>query len=145
MGKVLLLSSIPGAGKSTYCKSLPATAVICSADHYMMVGDKYEFSPRKLGFAHKSCKAKAFDAIKRGEELVVIDNTNIKYSDFKDYVQAGKAAGYEIEIVRLDCPVDLALKRGTHNVPADVVKRMASDLASRKLPPELKETVIKTG
>ncbi len=144
MAKLIVVSGAPGFGKSFYTRSLPSTAIICSADHYMMVGDKYEFHKRKLGFAHKSCKDKAFAAIKAGSPLVVIDNTNITYRDFKDYVDAAKAAGYEIEIVRLDCPVDVAIARGTHNVPADVVQRMAKDLASRKLPDDLKETVIKT-
>jgi len=143
--KIILLNGIPGAGKTTYTKTLPPSAVICSADHGMMVGDKYVFHPRKLGPAHKACKTKAFAAIARGEPLVVIDNTNIKFRDFKEYIDAGKAAGYEIEIVRLDCAPEIAIKRGTHNVPADVVRRMASDLASRKLPDGMTETVIKTG
>lgn len=146
MKRVIIPRSIPGGGKSTYLKSHFPDATVASADHYFIGGDGvYRFNMRDIGKAHKACQDTFDAALARGDETVVVDNTNIKPRDFKRYVDAARAAGYTVEIIRLECVAEVAHARGKHGVPLDIVRRMAKDLVESKLPPDYPlETVVKT-
>jgi len=135
----------PGFGKSTYIKKNFPGATIASADLYFTGADGvYRFNMKNIGKAHDFCHATFSSALERGDELIVVDNTNVKVRDFKPYVEEAKAAGYEVSIVRLACSVEVAAKRGIHGVPLAVVERMAESLESSKLPEGWTETVVRT-
>jgi predicted kinase len=144
MKKVVIMRGAPGFGKSTYVKKTYPAATVASADHYFERKGKYEFNKFLLGKAHNECQKTFSSAIERGDELIVLDNTNVKVRDFKPYVEEAKAAGYEVEIVRLDCDVTKATARGVHAVPGSAVERMAESLRTSKLPEGWTETVVKT-
>lgn len=135
----------PGYGKSTYRKTHYPDAVIASADLYFTDDDgNYNFVMAEIARAHSYCWDVFEDAIHRGEVLIVVDNTNVKVKDFKRYVEAAKAAGYEVEIVRLECSVETAVKRGIHSVPLHAVQRMAESLRNSTLPDGWTEIVVNT-
>lgn len=141
--KVVIMRGPSGSGKSTYIKRHLPDAHVCSADHFFHKDDgSYEFDPSKLGAAHEACKRKFKKALKKGEPIVVVDNTNTKMWEMKPYIMAARNAGYEIEFVRLSTPVDVAAARNVHGVPQDAVKRMADRM--QELPPDLarKEKVV---
>lgn len=118
---VIILRGASGSGKSTWTAKHAASGVVCSADTFMHnpKTGAYEFSPAKLGWAHKSCLAKFEDAVKRGEELVVVDNTNIKPAWYKDYVALAQSHGYQVFQ-----KVMSGSFQNAHGVPGDKVQQM---------------------
>lgn len=150
--KVVIMRGGPGFGKSTYIKTkiltpevVAAGAVIASADLYYTDDDgNYNFIMDEIAKAHSYCWDVFEDAIHRKVALIVVDNTNVKVRDFRRYVDAAKAAGYLVEIVRLECSVETATKRGIHGVPLPVVARMAESLRTSKLPDDWTEIVVNT-
>jgi NEDD4-binding protein 2 len=123
--KVIIMRGASGSGKSTYTKKHYGDAVVCSADNYY-VDDQgnYNFDPTKIGAAHRQCKRSFKDALDRSEPLVVVDNTNTTLKELQPYIQVAEAHGYEVEVVRVETPLDIAAKRNAHGVPFDAVKRM---------------------
>lgn len=142
--KVIILRGVPGSGKSTETKKYP-DAYIVSADHYFIGKDGiYRFDMDKISAAHGQCKSKFEAALKDKRPLVIVDNTNTTVKELKFYVEAAKNAGYEVEIVRIDCDPEIAASRNVHNVPKSSVLKMAQRLAASKLPEHYPvETVVK--
>lgn len=141
-----------GAGKSTFINSLPENAVICSADHfwfkeqrpmmlrneeeirYVSATDKrpivekngqyyfYDFDPTKLSEAHAWCFSEFLAALEQKEELIVLDNTNIKLEHFSSYERVAKLLGYEVQVHEF-MPTTLEqlkkmIERNVHGCPA---------------------------
>jgi hypothetical protein len=67
--------------------------------------------------------------VKGKEPIIVIDNTNIRWWEFRDYVWVGALCGYKIKIHTIlpETMTDLQLcaKRTQHRVPAGVIARQA--------------------
>lgn len=122
---MIILRGISGAGKSTYVKKNFPDAVVCSADTYFVDQDgNYNFDPSKLGHAHNHCQNSFKHALDRNQPLVVVDNTNTTMREMKPYLQMAKDHGYDVEVVRIETPLDVASRRNVHGVPYDAVKRM---------------------
>lgn len=124
MKKMFIMRGTSGAGKSTYvAKNL--RGVICSADHYFSCGGQYVFDGSRLYHAHKQCFDNAHAACEAGKEDVIIDNTNTTLKEMKRYVDLAAEYDYEVEVIRMSAPVDVASKRNTHGVPEKSVQAMA--------------------
>ena len=149
MAKVTILRGIPGSGKSTWAKQNRKFVPVCSADDFWY-GDpenphEYRFDFRKLGEAHGACLRKFVHLTSLGSD-VVVDNTNTTAVEMAPYIAWGLAQGYEVEIIRIDCPTHVAAQRNIHGVPLDSVHRMKLALDHTALPPFwTKEQVITTG
>jgi len=141
---VVILRGTSGSGKSTYIKThFPDAAIVCSADHHFEREDgTYHFDPRGLWAAHGSCKRKFKQALKDGEPLIIVDNTNTRIKEFKPYVMSAKHAGYQVKIIRLSVDPTIAAKRNAHGVPEEVVKKMNARMADA--PPEWNEEIVDT-
>ena len=140
---VVIMRGTSGSGKSTYISKHLAGALVCSADHFFHKDDgSYEFDVRKLGAAHEACKRKFKKALKQGEPLVVVDNTNTKMWEMKPYIMAARHAGYELEFVRMDTPVEVAAARNVHGVPQEAVQKMADRMQELPDDPARKEKVV---
>ena len=101
MRSIVIMRGCPGAGKSYAAKQLfdsvtTGEAIIHSTDSHFIVNGVYEFKPQFLGRYHQRNLAEAKVSMENGVPLVIIDNTNIKRKDFKRYVQAAEANGYEV-------------------------------------------------
>lgn len=116
--KVVILRGLPGAGKSTWIALNLLNALVVSADHFFMKTGKYAFNRALLGAAHNECQSRFFDAISLRAPLVVVDNCNLTARDMRFYVIHALSHNYELEIVSLQTPADVAIKRGLHSVPA---------------------------
>jgi predicted kinase len=125
------MRAISGAGKSTWIKTHVPTATVCSADLYFERSGTYKFDPSLLGKAHGSCVYAFKEALARGDEMVVVDNTNLIRKHYKEYVELAKAAGYDV--------FQKCLKTqfvNTHGVPADKVAQMRASFQDDTTLPE---------
>lgn len=132
---VVLMSGIPGSGKSTYVKEQMPDAVVCSADHFFMKNGRYDFNPALLGQAHAACLKKFAEALQSGAPEVVVDNTNISTLELAPYVALAAAYGVHCAVITVHCHPEVAHSRNTHGVPLHAVQRMAEALQKRELPP----------
>lgn len=140
--RVVLMSGIAGAGKSTYVKGLLTkhpSAVVCSADSYFTDSDgHYHFDPAKLGEAHKSCMRRYAGALmyRAGSpvEVVIVDNTNTTSLELAPYVGLANAFSIPVYLVTVKCDPETAFKRNVHGVSFETIKRMSDSINSREIP-----------
>lgn len=125
---ITIMRGLPGSGKSTKAKELSQKtgAIICSTDDFFMIDGKYVFDSRKLGINHMRNHEKVKNLMKENNLHIIVDNTNIVRKDFSKYVQMAKEYGYEVEYVIVECDVETSIARNTHNVPPDVIRKMAA-------------------
>lgn len=124
MRTVYILRGISGSGKSTYTKANFPNAFVASADNFFVKDDVYTFDPTKLGNAHAWCFRQFEDALQRGDDAVVVDNTNTKLWEFKSYVETAAKYGYDVKVIRLAVDPLIAAARNLHGVPAEKVQQM---------------------
>lgn len=126
MKKVYIMRGIPGSGKSTKARELAGeTGAIHSTDDYFEVDGEYRFDPRLLHRNHQ-LNFQAFRAsLAVGVNPVIVDNTNIRRRDFKNYVKAAGEAGYQVEEIVIPLiDAKLAAQRNSHGVPEQAIQRM---------------------
>jgi len=142
--ELVIMRGIPGSGKSTKAKSLVGEGIIHSTDDLIeATGDYAGYFKRMVesgdwsehGRMHGKNLSNAKDSMLAGFSPVVIDNTNIKSSEPKNYVEAALRMGMDeanikiIDVADGGCTVEILAERNTHNVPLKTIKRM---LASHK-------------
>lgn len=139
--ELIIMRGIPGSGKSTKTKSLLGKGVIHSTDDLIDATGDYNGYFKKMvdsgdwsehGRMHNRNFINAKVSMKSGITPVIIDNTNIKASEPKKYVEAALKLGFDENNIKIidvgDGGVsaeDLA-KRNTHNVPLKTIQRMMS-------------------
>lgn len=134
--KVIILSGIPGAGKSTYAERRYPDAYVVSADSYFMVDGEYRFDPAGLPAAHGACLRDFTRALQAHEHAtLVVDNTNISVAEIAPYAALALAYGADLRIVTVNADPENAWARNVHGVPAQSIRRMFDALNKRELPP----------
>ncbi len=153
--KVIILSGLPGSGKTTWARNNFPGALILSADDYFMVAGEYRFDPMKLGAAHAACQRKFMRHVvlwERDDEddscweswpkatqdwVLIVDNTNTTITEIAPYAALALAYGHEMEIVSISCDPAKAAERNIHGVPPLVVGQMVQRLRDlqAQLPP----------
>lgn len=152
-----ILSGIPGAGKTTFIEKLDAWdrhKRIFSANHYHMVNGVYQFKAENLSKGHHECLRDFVEACGSGSDMkrkgdkwlakgiqsvkepphLVVDNTNTRADEIAPYFQVAYAYGYQVTLVTLTCPVEVALSRNSNNVPTEKIYSMDKTLGRRKIP-----------
>lgn len=128
MDKLLtILRGLPGAGKSTTLQRL-RDPLVCSADHYFLQPDgSYLFDPALIGEAQSACQEACLRAMARGEQHIVLDNTNTRRWEFRLYETMASVFGYKVEIIDLydggKSDEELAA-RNQHGVPIEKIALM---------------------
>lgn len=121
------MRGLPGSGKSTLAHSL--CGVIFSTDDYWYRPDNiYDFNPKLIQKAHSWNFNRFNSGILLNYAKIILDNTNIKKIDYKNYVELAERNGYVVEEVIPTNPwswdVDECAKRNTHNVSREVIQKM---------------------
>lgn len=148
--KIKIMRGIPGSGKSTYAKKLYQDAkdleylpAIVSADDFFVGSEGYKFDPANLGAAHKLCMQNFLNYAWDKMDLIIVDNTNINVEEVAPYVAVGEALDYDVEIIQLDTPAEIAAPRNIHGCPQSKVFAMNSRLYYANLPGRWKITRVK--
>lgn len=120
---LLIIRGIPGSGKTTlaehYIQSMP-DAVHCEADHYFINKQgQYCYDGRKIKLAHQFCQRNMHNALSQGKS-VIVSNTTIKLWELSALLDI--ATRYGVTSYIIHCCGKFT---STHNVPADIVARMA--------------------
>ena len=137
--RVVLLSGIPGSGKSRHGKAMldadPRTVVVSADDFFLDEAGVYRFDGSKLGEAHGACMRAFLRAVEAEACVVVVDHTNATALELAPYYTVAKALGYEVEIVTVLCSPEVAAARNTHGVPLGGCVAMDARLRAREIPP----------
>jgi predicted kinase len=141
---VVIMRGVPGSGKSTLACMLEDgthqlhlksdtgepdfmwSTRIVSADHFFLDAQgQYRFDPRGLGMAHAACLTAFLDAIERGTNLIIVDNTNTQRWEYRNYIKAATMLGYAVHTVHVVCQTEaeaaLCGSRNAHAVPVPAV------------------------
>ena len=124
---VYIMRGIPGSGKSSWIANNLDRGLVCSADNFFMVDGEYRFNPAKLPEAHKACLrffVELFDDSFVGD--IIVDNTNTQLWELTPYLAFAEMKGHSVELIHIQCPVDVAAARNTHGVPKKAIEAMAA-------------------
>lgn len=126
MKKVTIMRGIPGSGKSTWMQ-MNLFGHVVSADYYFTnpVTGEYHFNPEQLPNAHNACLKDFIDHLQRERDHIIVDNTNVRTFEIAPYYRLAEVFGYEVEIVWLVCDPAVAVARGVHGVPENLVRTMS--------------------
>lgn len=132
--RLILMQGSPASGKSWIARAIQEapslTGYIVSADYYFTDAEgNYKFKPDELHTAHMIAQYQCEELMKRGEETIIVDNTNIKKRDIRKYVILANTYGYFIQVVRVQCERKLQeLQQAERNarkpIPKEVIEEM---------------------
>jgi predicted kinase len=132
MKRVIVLQGVSGSGKTRHAKKLcreyarECPRVVSSDDFFLSPDGSYHFDPSKLSEAHAWCFREYMLALQgTADDFIIVDNTNADACELSPYMLAASAFGAKAFIVRVDCDLELAANRNTHNVPTHAIARQA--------------------
>lgn len=142
--KLLIITRGPsGSGKSTMVEQLSSEtgAPVFSSDEYFMQSGKYAFDPSKLGIAHEWNLNRAREAMQEQVPIIIIDNTNSKFWEMRNYVTSAQEFGYQVEFKEPDWDSGLKDENGRWNV--DFLDRMQdSSSRNKRVPRQVLERMV---
>lgn len=125
MQRLIILQGAPGSGKSTHAQLFARyrpNTFVCSTDDFFYINDEYRFCPEMLAYFHSWNVWEVTERLKEGQS-VIVDNCNIRQWHAQPYIDAAKALGVKITILRFT-----AQRENVHRVPEKVVQRMRREM-----------------
>ena len=127
MKNLILLRGLPGAGKSSFAKTMWSEYVVCEADDYFVENGEYKFNARDLPKAHNWCKFRVEVFMKDNQTNpqfypnIVVSNTFTQEWEFKDYYKLAEQYGYRVYSLIVE---NRHGGKSVHNVPEETVVSM---------------------
>jgi predicted kinase len=118
MKTLILLRGLPGAGKSTFAKTLGGIHI--EADHYFMKDGEYKFDASKLKQAHEHCRTSTEGWMMEGYNIVV-SNTFTQEWEMDAYYELAGKYGYRVYSLIVE---NRHNGINEHGVPADKLEQM---------------------
>lgn len=137
----------PGAGKSTFLKSLQTPYEICSADAFRMVDGVYVYNPDENTEVHNRCFQKFIRAVSGSPPqtglVVGVDNTCIQPYEISPYLAVAKAYSWDAVVVTVINQDYLSVaRRNQHGVPEEKAVKMQFDAENTSLPSSWEHYII---
>jgi predicted kinase len=138
--ELIIMRGLPGSSKSTQAKllvgengSIHSTDTVIESfgdysEHFKLMKETNDWS--KHGKMHKLNLSNAIESMKEGKTPVVIDNTNLRLSESRPYIEAALEMGFNQNNIKI---VDIGTggktlqelaDRNTHNVDLETITRM---------------------
>jgi predicted kinase len=97
MKTLYIVRGIPGAGKSTFAKSIGGVHI--EADQFFMMNGKYNFDITKIKLAHKYCQNQTeawmkTDGTQVNNDKIVVSNTFTQEWEMEPYFKLAEKYGY---------------------------------------------------
>jgi len=97
MKTLYIVRGIPGAGKSTFAKSVGGVHI--EADQFFMMNGKYNFDITKIKLAHKYCQNQTeawmkTDGTQVNNDKIVVSNTFTQEWEMEPYFKLAEKYGY---------------------------------------------------
>jgi 2',3'-cyclic-nucleotide 3'-phosphodiesterase len=143
---VFIMRGVPGSGKSTVARKIASSYpgefkgtdpekghwetdyAIHSTDDLCIVDGEYQFDIELAGERHAQNLENFRASLDKRVPCVIVDNTNVKVSQFAPYVEAAHDAAYAVVFVELHHPaLMVAVDRNTHGVPLETISEMMHD------------------
>ena len=133
--RLILMQGKPACGKSTIAEAIKdfliSSSRIVSTDKYLYEGSEYRYTPERQAAAHRQAEAEAFQAMYDEVELVIIDNTNLKFEWCQAYIEAAELFKYDIQVIRVDATPGLqwtqnAMRTSDRKVPLEHFKEIVT-------------------
>lgn len=140
--RLILLRGIPGAGKSTYAKTLEG-AVVVSPDQIMEQDPGgYRFTVQRWQEAVNQADRELVGALSKRCPLVVSDRCNLTTQAFGAVVGFARALGYTVEIHQLNVDELTASRRNVHGVCLGKIRREWRRMDGTRLPEDIPVRVV---
>ena len=130
---IVILRGMYGSGKTTFANELAYVLArlhlrteICSADQFLYdPSGHYVWSPSRLTWAHQACRTRFGLAKDFGYDCIIVDNTNLRRTDFEEYMPAREDRTYQLFFVHFECPgihtAHALADRSRHQIPVEIV------------------------
>ena len=97
MKTLYIVRGIPGAGKSTFAKSIGGVHI--EADQFFMMNGKYNFDITKIKLAHKYCQNQTeawmkTDGTQVNNDKIIVSNTFTQEWEMEPYFKLAEKYGY---------------------------------------------------
>jgi tRNA uridine 5-carbamoylmethylation protein Kti12 len=126
MKLVYIMRGVPGSGKTTAARGIAgAHGAIHSTDDYFYENGVYRRAEEKLEEFHEKNFEAFCESLRREVPIVICDNVNYRYKNFRLYQHEGMKHGYTVAIVTMPHPYPpLAAERNIHGVPESHIRRL---------------------
>ena len=156
MKKVIVLSGVSGSGKSFFAAKIMREmrerdktgyeeySKVSADDYFTDENGRYIFNAAMLGEAHNECfRAFLWDMQQDKNNLIIVDNTNCSNEEIAPYMRAGRAFGYDCEIMTVVTEnLAACAARNSHGVPLSSIQEQYKRLINRKLLPWWKSSEV---
>lgn len=142
-GTVIIMRGPSGCGKShesaLLAAGIPLGVRIVSSDAFFegregRESQDYTFDVKMLAESHAWCRCEFLRALKDRVDVIIVDNTNCRIWEFREYELAADLVGYKV--LRVDCfdpktntieDLRKFAQRNLHAVPLDVILKQAAN------------------
>lgn len=123
MQTLYLIRGVPGAGKSSFARSLCSAKIIATiieADDYFIQNGLYQFDVSKLKQAHEWCQDRTTLHLSNGFS-VAVSNTSTTEKEVAVYQQIAELTGSKFVSIILENRHE---GQNIHNVPSEKIQQM---------------------